>query len=317
MDAVLELTNVCKRYDELVAVNDISFTIREGTVTGFIGPNGAGKTTTIKMIMGLIRPTSGKILVNGHDVLMDYEKAAANLAGIVETPSFYPYLSGYDNLMQSYRIYKNIGKERLNELINKVGLQGRIHDKVRKYSLGMKQRLGICRALIGTPKILLLDEPINGLDLDGVIEFRDLIKNIVQKENCSILISSHILSEVEKICDSIIIINKGQIKHAAEFNANAGTTYRIVSENSEAALSLVSRMPEHDGIDGIDSIQCRQYDAVTLDVSADSQTIARLIAHLDANGVAITSFAPITNSLETEYMAITQEPARKSMEDAE
>jgi ABC-2 type transport system ATP-binding protein len=232
MNTVLELTNVIKRYDEIIAVNDISFAIQEGTITGFIGPNGAGKTTTIKMIMGLIRPSGGKIRINGHDILEDYEKAAANLAGIVEVPSFYPYLSGYDNLMQSYRIYNNSGKARLHELIGIVGLKSRIHDKVRKYSLGMKQRLGICRALIGTPKILLLDEPINGLDLEGVIEFRDLIRNIVQNGNCSILISSHILSEVEKICEKVILINKGKIKHMTVADS-LETEYIAVTRESD------------------------------------------------------------------------------------
>lgn len=207
---ILKCENLKKQVKNKVIVENISFSMDKGDVVGFIGPNGAGKTTTIKLILGLIKLTEGKVYIDGYDIQKNFIKAMEKVGAIVETPDLYMYLSGYDNLKLTANNYKNITKERINEVIKKVGLENRIKDKVSTYSLGMRQRLGIAEAIINSPELLILDEPTNGLDIEGTIEIRNLIKEL-SNEGIAILISSHNLTEIDNICNRIIAIKNGKI----------------------------------------------------------------------------------------------------------
>ncbi len=170
-----------------------------------------GKTTTIKTILGLQKLDEGEVLINGYDIKKDFEKAIKNIGAIVENPDFYLYLSGYDNLKLNANLYENVDEKRIKEVVKIVGLEERINEKVSHYSLGMKQRLGIARAILNRPKLLLLDEPTNGLDPEGIVELRELIIKISQDDGISILISSHNLYEISACCKRVIIIKEGQI----------------------------------------------------------------------------------------------------------
>ena len=183
----------------------------EGDILGFIGPNGAGKTTTIKLILGLQSITSGKVYINGYDIEENFKKAIENVGTIVESPDLYMYMSGYENLKLVANLYKNVEKKRIDEIVKLVGLENRIKDKVSKYSLGMRQRLGIAQALLHRPKLLILDEPTNGLDPEGIKEVKVLLKKLAEQENMAILISSHNLAELDTFCNKISIIKNGEI----------------------------------------------------------------------------------------------------------
>lgn len=209
-NAVLEIKNIEKRIGSRPIVKDVSLNIYEGDILGFIGPNGAGKTTTIKLVLGLQSLSNGTVKILGHDIKKEFEESIKNVGAIIENPDLYMYMSGYKNLKLAGKLY-NIKKERIEEVIQLVGLQDRIHDKVKKYSLGMRQRLGIAQAILHKPKLLILDEPTNGLDPKGIDEFKKLMIHLAKKEDMAILISSHILSELESICNRICILSKGRI----------------------------------------------------------------------------------------------------------
>lgn len=199
-----------KKVKDKILVQDISFSVNQGEVVGLVGPNGAGKTTIIKLILGLVKITKGNVYINGLNIEKNFVKAIEKVGAIVENPDLYMYLSGYDNLKITANNYKNISKERINEVIKIVGLENRIKDKVSTYSLGMRQRLGIAEAIINNPQLLILDEPTNGLDVEGIIEIRNLIKEL-SKKGIAILVSSHNLSEIGNICSRIIAVKNGKI----------------------------------------------------------------------------------------------------------
>lgn len=207
---VLKCNNLKKRIKGRIIVERISFTVDNGDIIGLIGSNGAGKTTIIKLILGLIKMTEGNVYINGYNIEKDFVKAIEKVGAIVETPDLYTYLSGYDNLKIVANSYKKITKKRINEVVKIVGLEKRIKDKVSTYSLGMKQRLGIAQAIINKPNLLILDEPTNGLDIEGIIEIRTLIKTLAM-QGIAILISSHNLNEIDKLCNKIIAIKHGKI----------------------------------------------------------------------------------------------------------
>ena len=207
---VLEIKNVTKRFGKKTVVDDLSFSVNEGEIMGFLGPNGAGKTTLIKMAMGLLKITSGTISVCGYDIKEDYEKAAQNFGGIIENPEMYSELKGITNIEVFSELYNNVDKKRIEEVIELVGLKDRINDPIKKYSLGMRQRIGVAQAIIHNPKLLILDEPTNGLDPAGIKELRDMLKNLA-KTGTGVLVSSHLLSEMELMCDRVCIIDKGKM----------------------------------------------------------------------------------------------------------
>ncbi|MFC7371470.1 ABC transporter ATP-binding protein [Fictibacillus iocasae] len=225
----LELKNVTKQMKKKNIVDDLSFSVRKGEVFGLLGPNGAGKTTTIRMIVGLISMTSGEVLVNGLSVKKDFEKAMAHIGAIVENPQLYDYLTGYKNLMQYARILPNITKERIQEVIKLVDLEAAIHHKVKTYSLGMRQRLGVAQALLHKPSLLILDEPTNGLDPQGIYELRNYLRELANN-GTSVLVSSHMLAEMQMMCDRVAIIQQGKLIEINEITNVTDNEIRVEFE---------------------------------------------------------------------------------------
>ncbi len=237
---VLELKNVNKSFGKRKVINNISLEVKEGEIYGFLGPNGSGKTTTIKMILRLIESDSGEIKVNGYDTKKQFEKAMECIGAIVENPDMYKYMSGIDNLKLHARI-RNIDEKRIDEVLNMVELKGRENDKVGKYSLGMKQRLGLALTLLHKPKVLILDEPTNGLDPAGIKKLRDILKEIAHKDGVAVFVSSHILSEMQLMCDKVAVINNGEIVRVEEIlKENEKTeTVEIKVKNVEKAIEIM------------------------------------------------------------------------------
>jgi len=213
---VLECNNLKKKFGKKEVLKGISLKLYEKDILGFIGPNGAGKTTIIKLILGLQSINSGEVKINGYDIEKDFINAIERVGAIVENPDFYMHLTGRQNLKLSANLYKNITKERIDEVVELVGLEKRINDKVSKFSLGMRQRLGIAEALLHRPNLLILDEPTNGLDPEGIKDLRELLKSLVKKEDITIFISSHILSEIENLCTKICIVKNGEVVETSE-----------------------------------------------------------------------------------------------------
>lgn len=238
MSKILELKNVTKVMGKRRIVDSVSFEINSGEIFGFLGPNGAGKTTTIRMITGLIKPNAGTVHICGSSVKDDFEKALANVGAIVETPHLYQYMTGWDNL-NLFATMKNATKEQLKLAAEISGLKDRLKDKVKSYSLGMKQRLGIAVALLKEPKILILDEPTNGLDPTGVKKLRDFVKKLAHEKDICIFISSHMLQEMELTCDRVIIISNGQF--LAEENI------KTLKEQGRTLEGLFIEMTESNG----------------------------------------------------------------------
>lgn len=210
MTKLLECINLCKSFGKKQILKNVSFTINEGDILAFIGPNGSGKTTTIKLILGLQKIDSGQVLINDLDITKDFEKAISKVGAIVENPDSYMYLTGWQNLRMIANYYNNISDTEISEIVKYVGLESRINDKVNKYSLGMRQRLGIARALLNKPNVLILDEPTNGLDPEGIKDLRNLLKKLAH-DGMGILISSHNLAELESFCNKVCIIDNGTI----------------------------------------------------------------------------------------------------------
>jgi ABC-2 type transport system ATP-binding protein len=247
----LTVNNLRKVIGRKEIIKGISFELKEGEVFGFLGPNGAGKTTTIRMLVGLIKPTSGTIHIGDSNIVSDFEGAMKNLGCIVENPELYPYLSGYNNLLHFSRMLDGVDEERINEVTKMVGLSERIHDKVKTYSLGMRQRLGIAQALLGRPKVLILDEPTNGLDPAGIREMREFIRFLALNEGLSVLVSSHLLSEIQLLCDRVAIISKGEIIRTDSVEHLLSNRERVVwrfhpHDMGKKILSTVTTIEEKD-----------------------------------------------------------------------
>lgn len=207
----MQLINLKKKIGNKEIIKGLDFEIRSGEVFGFLGPNGAGKTTTIRMMVGLINMTEGDVLIEGKSIKTDLKNAIQHVGAIVENPEMYPFLSGWKNLKQYARMVPGITDQRIHEIISLVGLEKAIHEKAGRYSLGMRQRLGIAQALLHKPSVLILDEPTNGLDPSGIREIRKYIRTLAEQENVTVIVSSHLLSEMELMCDRIGVIKNGQL----------------------------------------------------------------------------------------------------------
>ncbi len=210
-EKVLELRHLTKRYGKTIAVDDLSLTVCRGEVWGLLGPNGAGKTTTIRAILGLVRPDAGEVVVMGHPVGRGAQRIMRHIGATVEGPTAYSYLSGRDNLRLCAKLTRNGAEQNIERVLELVGLIEKANVKVSDYSLGMKQRLSLAQALVGDPSLLILDEPVNGLDPRGIREIRRLIVRLAREKQITILLSSHLLHEVEQTCDHVAIIDKGKL----------------------------------------------------------------------------------------------------------
>ncbi|MED3571502.1 ABC transporter ATP-binding protein [Cytobacillus praedii] len=245
MDTLVEIQNVTKTIKGRTIIDSLSFNVNKGEVFGFLGPNGAGKTTTIRMIVGLIGMTSGDIKILGHSIKTEFEQAIKHVGGIVENPEMYKFMSGYQNLVHFARMSQGITKEKIAETVEFVGLTDRIHDKVKTYSLGMRQRLGLAQCLLHDPKILILDEPTNGLDPAGIREIRDHVRKLAREKGMAVIVSSHLLSEMEMMCDRIGIIQQGKlidVQLMTDFVQGNEKIYEIEVEGKEAASRIVKDM---------------------------------------------------------------------------
>lgn len=251
LEPVLKVSQLTKTISGRQIVKDVSFEVQAGQVFGFLGPNGAGKTTTIRMLVGLIRPTAGEIVINGFNLRTDFQNALRHVGSIVENPDLYPYLTGYENLLQLARMQGQEAVGRIDEVVELVGLTSRIHDKVGSYSLGMRQRLGISQALLNKPKLLILDEPTNGLDPAGIRELRTFLQELAQ-QGMSIFISSHLLAEVELLCTYVAMIRDGKV-------VRTGSVEELLSERRgamewqvtpvEKAREILSQFCEESAVD--------------------------------------------------------------------
>lgn len=303
MNAVLELKNVSKIMNGKALVEDINFTVNKGEIFGFLGPNGAGKTTTIKMITGLYSISKGEIYIDGNSVKKNFEKALQGVGGIIENPEMYEYLSGYDNLKLYARMHGLISKERIDEVVNLVKLGNRINDKVSRYSLGMRQRLGVAQALLHKPKLLILDEPTNGLDPMGIKELRQTLRDLAEKEGLSVMVSSHLLSEMELMCDRFGIIDGGKmigIRTMEDIKKNTSAnikTYILDVDNKEKALEIIKSNNKNVSIiDSDDGIK----------VSCEKDQLARVNKLLIENAISLFTVQILTKSLEDEFMEVTK-----------
>lgn len=240
-NTVLELKNVSKSFGKRKIIDNISLKVNSGEIFGFLGPNGSGKTTTIKMILRLIDSDDGEIKVNGLDNRKQFEQAMECIGAIVENPDMYKYMSGIDNLRLHARI-RNIDEKRIKEVLELVELKGREKDKVGKYSLGMKQRLGLALTLLHKPKVLILDEPTNGLDPAGIKKLRDILKEISHKEGVAVFVSSHILSEMQLMCDRVAVLDNGKIvkvEKISDTNEEKEEVVEIKVRNIEKAVKIL------------------------------------------------------------------------------
>lgn len=298
---VLEVRNLKKVIGKREIIKDLNFTVKPGEIYGFLGPNGAGKTTTIRMLVGLISPTSGEVLICGESLQKNKEKALKDVGAVVENPELYKYLSGRENLMQIARIRK-VSKDEINKLIKLVGLENRIDDKVKKYSLGMKQRLGLAAALIGNPKLLILDEPTNGLDPSGIIDFRNIVKKASRERGMAVLVSSHILSEVQQLCDRVAFINDGVIKAIEDMG-------EAIQGTSKESLTLITRNKE----DKVIKVLRNQPFVVTADGNKDGINVvihigmtSELIKALVKEDILIEEIYKNREGLEQRYMELVE-----------
>lgn len=213
MDKVIEISNLTKSFKNGRGIKDINLEIYEGEIFGFLGPNGAGKTTAMKIMTGLSKADSGEVKLFGYSVSEQYEKAMKDVTCIIETAESYPYLTAYENLKQFSRYYKGVNDKRIDEVLEMVGMLKYKNEKPRKFSLGMKQRLGIAASILSNPKLVILDEPLNGLDVEGMIEVRNIIKNLSGKEKTTFFISSHLIHDVELTCTRIGVLYEGRMLH--------------------------------------------------------------------------------------------------------
>ena len=298
---IIQFKNVSKKIDQKIIIDDISFDVYPGEVFGFLGPNGAGKTTTIRMLFGLISMTDGEIFINGYSIKSQYEKAIVHVGGIIENPEMYQYLSGIQNLAQYARMYKNITRQRIDEVIGLVGLDKRAHDKVKTYSLGMRQRLGLAQALLHKPSLIVLDEPTNGLDPAGIHELRDYLRMLAKEENIAILISSHLLTEMELMCDRIGIIQNGRLVDIQTVNdllLNPKTVRVCFTvDNVLKAKMCITKMSYAE-----ETITIKEN---TLELILEPNQIPDIITSLVTDGIKVFGADRITKTLEDRFLELT------------
>ncbi len=289
--SILKVTNLNKKFGNKEVLKDVSFEINEGDILAFIGPNGAGKTTTIKCILGLQRLTKGSITINGYDIKKNFVKAIEKTGCIVESPDVYMYLTGYENLKLQASLYANIKEDSLTNIIRLVGLENRIYDKVSKYSLGMRQRLGIAISLVNNPNLLILDEPTNGLDPEGIKELRELLLKL-SKRGMGILISSHNLSELESFCNKVCIISKGEI-----IEENSISKIKEVDENK-----YIIKVNDIKKIKKLLNSNDKIIDDNYIEVIKDEKEIAEFIKILVNNNIDIYEVKKEILTLEEAFM---------------
>ncbi len=296
-ETVLRTSDLTKHYGSRVAVNRLNLEIRRGEIVGFLGPNGAGKTTSIRMLLGLIAPTAGRVELFGHDLATERASLLPRIGALVETPALYLHLTGRENLRAVGAVLGGVSRERIETVLEQVGLHTRQKDRVRTYSLGMKQRLGMGIALLNNPDLLILDEPANGLDPVGIVEMRDLLHRLAG-EGKTVFLSSHLLGEVQQVCSRVAVISAGKLvadKTIGELMRGQGE-YVVRLERAQEALMLLQQQPwgKHARLDGTD----------TVITSAPQENGRDLYAFLAQAGFTPDSLAPATQNLEQVFFSL-------------
>ena len=297
-NTVLELKNVSKSFGKRKIIDNISLKVNSGEIFGFLGPNGSGKTTTIKMILRLIDSDEGEIKVNGFDNRKQFEQAMECIGAIVENPDMYKYMSGIDNLKLHARI-RNIDEKRINEVLEMVGLKDRAKDKVGKYSLGMKQRLGLALTLLHNPKVLILDEPTNGLDPAGIKQLRDILKKISHEENVAVFVSSHILTEMQQMCDRVAVLDNGKIVKIEQITNSKEEkieTIELRIKDKTKAIKILKEKFEVDAKEEKDSLL----------VTIQTETVPEVVRKLAIEDVGIKAVIPREHNLEEIFFDATE-----------
>ena len=304
-DIILRTENLSKRFGKRLAVDQLNIAVHRGDIYGFLGPNGAGKSTTIRMLLSLITPTTGSVALFGADVRHD-RSVLARVGGLVERPDFYLYLSAQKNLEIVSALYGDVNRERIAEVLRIVGLADRAKDRVKAYSHGMKQRLGIAQALLPDPELLILDEPTNGLDPQGMKEVRELIRRLNREHGMTIFLSSHLLNEIEQVATRMCILHRGTLVvqgRVRELLSHDRIAVRINTEPADRALELLR------GMSGVHDIDLRDDGIHCVMQEAD---LARTNAALVEAGLAVSGFAP-RRSLEDYFLSITEQPEEEQI----
>ena len=299
--AIVQIKNVTKKIGKKVIIDDLTFDVFSGEVFGFLGPNGSGKTTTIKMLLGLMSITKGEMYIDGFNVEKDFEKAVAKVGGIIENPDLYKYLTGYQNLVHFWRMYPDIKKERIDEVIKIVGLEKRIHDKIKTYSLGMRQRLGVAQALLNSPKLLVLDEPTNGLDPAGIHELRNHLRTLAKEENIAVVVSSHLLSEMELMCDRVGIIQNGKLVRIQDMK-------EMLEDNSDSVIAL-SVEPIEKAKAYLESLSSEYNSKINnneIEIIENIENVPELVEKLVNQGIKIYGIRKVQQSLEGKFLEMTE-----------
>ncbi len=306
-DTVLELNHLTKRLGDKNVVEDLSLSVKRGEIFGLLGPNGAGKTTTIRMIVGLMKITKGKVIVNNINVKKNFSKAMSEIGAIVENPEMYKFLTGYQNLIHFARMATtNVTKQRIYEIIKLVDLRNSIDKKVKTYSLGMRQRLGVAQALLHQPALLILDEPTNGLDPKGIQEFRHYLRALT-KEGISVIVSSHLLSEMQLMCDRVAILQHGSlisidtIKDFSENSYSDSTIFHFEVEDVEKALNIIQN--------SFTDIQC-YISEENLELTIKKDQIPLVNEKLSQNGINVYGINKKEKTLEDKFLEVTKEESK-------
>jgi ABC-2 type transport system ATP-binding protein len=302
-DTALEVKSLTKKIGSTVIVNDVSFSVKKGEIFGLLGPNGAGKTTIIRMIASLINRTNGQVLINGHDLDRDFEGAMHDLGAIVENPEFYKYMTGRKNMIHYARMAKEkIKKERIDEVARLVKLDHAMDKKVKTYSLGMRQRLGVAQAVLHRPQLLILDEPTNGLDPQGIREFRDYLRQLAN-EGIGVLISSHLLSEMQLMCDRFAVIEKGKLIHIEN---------NIIEEKEEdlreVVFSINNVLAAANVIkEQFSNLNIVKQDKKMITLQATREDVAKVNRQLNEAEVDVYEINVVKKTLEDRFFEITEQ----------
>jgi ABC-type multidrug transport system ATPase subunit len=297
-DVILQTQGLTKRFRGRTAVDNLSLHVEQGDIYGFLGPNGAGKSTTLRMLLGLIRPSAGKIEFPTNGPRWDYLRARSRIGAIIETPAFYENFSARRNLQLLASLSGGVLAKRVEEVLDIVGLKERAHDPVKVFSYGMRQRLGIAQALLPTPQLIILDEPTNGLDPQGIQQTRQLIRRLRDELRLTILLSSHLLAEVEQLCNRVGIIHEGRLLYEGEPAALVAPTtkFKLKVDQTAVAFQLLEKDP---------AINVSRNGTAYLHVDAHAEHISDVNALLVSHGIKVYELTPTQESLEEAFLRIT------------
>ncbi|MFN2441250.1 MAG: ABC transporter ATP-binding protein [Thermoanaerobaculia bacterium] len=293
---VLQAEGLTKKIGDRTIVEDVSLAIRAGEIFGFLGPNGAGKTTTIRMLVGLIRPTEGNVRLGGHDLRREPEVALRKVGCIVESPDLYRFMTGRENLQHFARMIGSLEDEEIDRVSRIVGLHHRLDEKVKTYSLGMRQRLGIAQALMGSPQLLILDEPANGLDPAGIREMRALLRRLAHEEGLGILVSSHLLAEIELMCDRVAIIHRGRIISSGPVSELLARDVWTIETGEPARAADLLRQG------GANIVESNGH----FELGGSREAVAEAVQALVAAGIDVYGIEPRKRSLEDRFLDETR-----------